>query len=72
MVWNAKIETLKLINGDIRYIKKGYAEGKKLLLKEGYKEASKYRFEKGKTTVSYSSTKNLGKIWIINIEGVDN
>ncbi len=59
-----KIETLKLQDGkDVKYVKKGFAVGKKLFINDGYSQAVNPNYlTKGCKTAHYNKTM---KVWII-------
>lgn len=59
-----KIQTLKLSNKTtLKYVKKGFAVGKKLFAKEGYTQSINPSYmKKGKTIVHYNT---VMKVWIV-------
>ena len=59
-----KTHIQKLSNGNsFKYVKKGYALGKKLFLKEGFKQCNNPMYmEKGKKIVHYNK---IMKVWLV-------
>ncbi len=59
-----KIETLKLQSGeDVKYVKKGFAVGKKMFINDGYSQMSNPNYlTKGCKIAHYNG---IMKVWII-------
>lgn len=59
-----KTEILKLQNGEtVKYVKKGFANGKKMFIKDGYsQEPNPDYLSKGCKTAHYN---RIMKVWII-------